>query len=428
MKKTQIKQLLTLSAISTCLLATSGAFAGGAVPSAAEINMVQQLRALNTNVKVVGNRMQAIAEANAKAHNHITPNQSITDAMLLNSAYAKNQGANTNKLTGEYIQSQLQALPDNLAETGSGMINSDQIQQRLKTDINLKYSLTALTPASDSIYSNDPSVLSLVPMYQNMGLLPPRGLAQPTADELHDNYFNFNSIINPTVIADKSPEADAAQSYITFLTKSYELPTDGIDLKTFKEKLAEAQDATDKMSLYTQLMNDDNYRNYQLNTRASMAARSVAVSNLEHMVTERTPVKDLGKQTGMVDKEGKPITDASPLQVEDYLAHRRVDNPKWYAHVQSESSANVQRETLVVLAEIEAQNYQAHLDRERLLATVSAQMAMSNAMANAMNKAQAQNLNEDIKKFTLPSQQQQQDDNKKKQEAAAQKNAQDQNN
>lgn len=422
MKKTHIKNLLVLSAISTCVLASTAALAGSPVPNPAEINMIQQLKALNTNVKVVGNRMQAIAEANAKSHNHITPNQSIINAMLLNSAYAKNQATNKGQLTNQYIQGQLLALPDNLAETGSGMLNSDAIQKRLQTDINLKYTLTALTPASDSIYSNDPSVLSLVPMYQNMGLLPPRGLAQPQKSDLHDDYFNFNSIITPTVLADKSPELAAAQNYVTFLTKSYELPTEGIDFKTFKEKLAEAQNATDKMSLYTQLMNDDNYRNYQLNTRSSMASRSVAVSNFEHMINERMSVKDLGKQTGMVDSSGKPIDDASPLQVEDYLAHRRVDDPKWYAHVQAESAANVQRETLVVLAEIEAQNYQAHMDRERLLATISAQMAMGNAMANAMTKAQAQNLNQDIKKFTIPSQQQQQDEQKKKQEAQQAKN------
>lgn len=417
MKNKQIKNTALLSAITTGLLLASGAFAASPVPSPAEINMVQQLRALNTNVKVVGNRMTAIAEANAKARNSDTPNQSLIDSMLLNSVYAKNQDknqANNDQLSEQFIQSQLQVLPDNLAETGSGMINSTEIEQRLKDDLNLKYSLTALAPASDSVYSNDPAVLSLVPTYQNMGLLPPRGLAQPKTEDLNDDYFNFNSLIEPLTLPDKSPEAQAAQSYITYLTKSYDLPTDAVDFKSFKQKLSQAKDATDKMSLYTQLLNDQNYRDYQLNVRSSIAAKSVAVSNFEHMIAERTPIKDLGKQSGLVDKDGKPVDDASPLQVEKYLANRRVDNPKWYAHVQSESAANVQRETLVVLAEIEAQNYQAHMDRERLLATISAQTALGNAMANAMNQAKSQDLNQDISKFTMPSQQQEQDEQNKK--------------
>jgi hypothetical protein len=405
-----MKKLFTLTTISSCLALSMSAFAAGSIPtpnapSLAQINMIQQLKALNTNVQVVGNRMQSIAEANAKSQNSGTPDQSILKSMIANPAVAKNKDANNesiNELTNTDIKNQMQSFPENLVQTGSGLINSDQIQKDLQDDANTQNDLTSKVVASDSIYSNDPTVLALVPEYKNQ--LPARGLTPPKAADLQDNYFNFGSLIQPTVYEPNTDQGTAAQMFITYLTKSYNKPSDVIKFDSFQQKLAESQDATDKISLYMQLLNDKNYRNYQLSARSSTAARSVAINNFEKIIAERTPIKDLGTKAGLKDKDGKPIADASPLQVESYLANRRVDNPAWYAHVSAASPANVQRETLIVLAEIEAQNFQAHMDRERMLATLSAQSALGSAMSAQMLASQAQNLNQDIDKFTVPSQ------------------------
>ena len=74
--------------------------------------------------------------------------------------------------------------------------------------------------------------------------------------------------------------------------------------------------------------------------------------------------------------------------------------PKWYQHLQTATPANLQRETLMVLAEIENQNYQAHLDRERILATLTAQQASGIASKQALLLTNAQKVNTVIDKLT----------------------------
>lgn len=409
-----MKKIFALSTLSSALLLSTSIFAGGPVPSPAELETVQQLKALNTNVQVVGNRMQAIAEANAKSQHSTVPDANILQSMLANPAVAKHSGANDTNLTtatNTDIADQLKLLPENMVQTGSGLQNSDQIESDLQDNANTIANLTQNLTASDSIYSNDPTVLSLTPMAVMSNQLPKRGLTQPKSDELHDNYFNFNSLIQPSVY--DTDQATAANTYLQFLTKSYQHPSDMIDANAFRQKLAEAKNGQDKLSLYIQLLNDKNYRKYQLEARSNEAVRSIAVNNFQKMITERTPIKNLGAQAGLKDNDGKTIADASPLQVQDYLANHRVSDPKWYAHVQAESSANVQRETLVVLAEIEAQNYQAHLDRERLLATISAQAAQTSELSEQSIAINAQNVNKDIANFTIPSEQQESNNQKK---------------
>ncbi|PHQ80778.1 MAG: hypothetical protein COB66_04020 [Coxiella sp. (in: Bacteria)] len=119
------------------------------------------------------------------------------------------------------------------------------------------------------------------------------------------------------------------------------------------------------------------------------------MNNFEHIISERTPVKDLGTKAGIPG-----VKDASPLQIQEYLATRRVSSPQWFTSVQSASATSVQRQTLIVLAEIEAQNFQAHLDSERMLATMSAQTAMSGSLSANLALSKANQLNQDFKGYT----------------------------
>ena len=88
---------------------------------------------------------------------------------------------------------------------------------------------------------------------------------------------------------------------------------------------------------------------------------------------------------------------ASPLQVEAYQANHRIQDSKWYQSVQNASPADVQRNILIVLAEIEHQNYEAHLDRERLLAAITASNLQTNigAISNVLTQ-DGQKLNDEI--------------------------------
>lgn len=71
--------------------------------------------------------------------------------------------------------------------------------------------------------------------------------------------------------------------------------------------------------------------------------------------------------------------------------------PDWVESLQSQSSASLQREIAVELAQIIKQNYQAHLDRERMLTTLSALELQSSNSGSTQVKILAQSLNQKIK-------------------------------
>ena len=403
MKKTTQLTLLTLT-----LAMSSAAFADGPAPSAAEVSMLNQLKSLNTNVQVVGNRLQAAAEANARSKastggTNFNFDQSKAANVAAMEAKQSNAKLTAQNTLNDIIQ-QLQPLSDNLLQTKVNGVTDQSVAKRLQADLNQKTHLSLNLSASDSVYANDPSIVQLSSLFRDD--LPDRGFAQPTSNQNRDNYLDFNSLIEPTAYAPNSDAVQAAQTFLTFMTAGYNNPGDQIDYQAFQSKLKQAgSNAKDKASLYAQLMNDDKYKAFQLSTRTLTAQRSVAVNNFQQMMAERTVLKGLGKQAGLVDANGKPVDDASALQVQKYIATHRVNDPNWFSKVQSASPAAVQRETLVVLAEMEAQNYQAHLDRERMIATLSAMAAQNSALTANMSAAQARDLNQDINNFTLPSQQ-----------------------
>lgn len=402
--KQSMKHIFKISTLSVALGLALTAEASSPVPSPTDISMLSQLKALNTNVQVVGNRLQAAAEANARTNAGGSNSFDIAQSSQANQAatQGKNDAASTAlKSTTTDILSQFLPMSDNTLNPAPGAQNSDAVTNRLIADNNRITNLSLNLTASDSIYSNDPSVVVLSPNYSSE--LPKSGFAKPTSEQLHDAYFNFGSVIQPISYAPKTSEAQAAQAFVSFLTQDYKDPSQSIDYQTFQSKLSQTKSSKDKASLYLQLMNDPVYQNFQVAARSATAQRSVAVNNFQHMIAERTVVEGLGKSAGLKDQSGKPIQDASPLQVQQYIATHRVNSPSWFAKVQSASPAAIQRETLVVMAEIEAQNYQAHLDRERMIATLSAQSAMTAATTSGALASQANQVNQEIKNLSVPS-------------------------
>ncbi|HLD84470.1 MAG TPA: hypothetical protein VI844_01720, partial [Coxiellaceae bacterium] len=125
---------------------------------------------------------------------------------------------------------------------------------------------------------------------------------------------------------------------------------------------------------------------YVLTIRALLAVRSITLNTLDTLVAERTPTAALGKIIG--------TSSASPLQIEAYQANNRVENPAWYTLINNDSPAAVERTIAVELAEIEHQNYQAHLDRERLLSAITAmnlQTSLSGTQALLQQQSTAVN-------------------------------------
>lgn len=187
--------------------------------------------------------------------------------------------------------------------------------------------------------------------------------------DLSNDFLDFGALFSND---NYSPSQQKnAKEYVKYAAESTTNFAKGLDLKAL----------ANQPRLVSQLVNSNSYAEYQYKVRALLAIRSILINSLNHLIAERTPMKGLGAAAGL-----EPNTPASPLQVEAFRANRRAENlltaaqkqlpqnqqPNWYASVENASPATVQRETLIVLAEIEQQNYQAHLDRERILAAITA--------------------------------------------------------
>ncbi|MCH9643285.1 MAG: hypothetical protein K0U29_08145 [Gammaproteobacteria bacterium] len=308
---------------------------------------------------------------------------------------------NSFNATQSNIVDSLQSMPMSILSTNDNAKNAFYIKTMLQLEQNVKYNLTVNTPASDTLYYNGPYIA----LARYMPGLGGADLSKPST--LHDNYFNVGSVLAP--VSYTPDQLTAADNYATYLSYSYNFPTDGIKMDELKSKLGDLNTPMGWKKQYEMLHKlqiNPAYQDYQLAVRSNMAASSVLKSNLNYLINERTPIKQLGNTPGVTAVDGK----ASPLQVEHYAATHRVNDPNWYKHIRTLSPASVQRETLMVLAEIENQNYQAHLDRERILATMSAQQAQAISSGQILLKTKAQEVNSVIDNLSSNSGSSQSDD------------------
>lgn len=339
-----------------------------------------------------------VAAINQLWNNYITLT-SYADASLTNNQLINifNQNArdsiNSGNITSTTadITNNLSSLPISILSTRTGDLNASDAEKEQDANDNLIYNLTTNTPASDTLYYN--SIFSI-----EAALLPGmdgNSISKPKV--LHDNYFNIDSVLAP--VAYTNDQLNTTQYYKKYFTQDYNLPTSSLHLDKIKSKLDSLNAAHDFKSQYgllSQLTTSPQYQQYQIAVRSNTAIGSIINSNINMFINERTPTKALASTPGIKAANGT----ASPLQVEQYTATHRVNDPAWYKHLQTATPENIQRETLMVLAEIESQNYQAHLDRERILATLTAQQASSKTAAAAGNLVKAQAVNQLIDSLT----------------------------
>lgn len=187
--------------------------------------------------------------------------------------------------------------------------------------------------------------------------------------------YNMASLLGP--VAYTNDQKDAAKKYVQYaslLAVPLEMPTVK-DLEAAK----------------------DNGIRYLIFLRTYIAAQAAGLNNLYQMYIARTPVTGLGKAAGMEND------DASPLQVEEYAATRRL-NPNiktpvkgfddlgretatpmtWRQSIEEASPAQVQREMVYLLAEMRYELYQQRLATERLTAIMSMMQIEQNRQALAI--------------------------------------------
>ena len=183
--------------------------------------------------------------------------------------------------------------------------------------------------------------------------IPGTDIMSPNADNFS---FNADNILG--TLGNEEKNSKNVDNLVMFLTGAAK-PLGGLTLSKNAEERKK------------QLAGSD-VQDYLLQSRTAAAAQSVAFSNLNYMAQERQIVPGLGTQAGMTtlptDGNSKPVSDASQIQLEQFLSNRRVGNTSWFTNINTASSIAVQRETLFVLAEMEKQMFEQKILLERMLA------------------------------------------------------------
>ena len=137
--------------------------------------------------------------------------------------------------------------------------------------------------------------------------------------------------------------------------------------------------------LQTQYISD--FNKYKLALNSIVASRSVGLNNLYRLIQERMP-------TGL--EQNQP----SLLAQQYKLATSRSDNPAWYKQISTASSAAVQRETLIVLAQMQKQMFDNYMQQQRILMAMS-MLQMSGSESAQLNlQATQRTLQNDISQLT----------------------------
>lgn len=329
--------------------------------------------------------LSAIEDANmAKTKSNLTPTQAtITAAQLSTTRNLSNSLRYFVYNLYKEDTGPLSKAPKSLA---FGKPNSFAIYANQNTPTAL-----ASSNASDSLYLPSTEVTNstkLASTDQKNQLIQSKN---PTP--INNGILNFAAVIAPTTYT--PTQYKNAKAFIKYAARSTQDPSSALHLSLLRQK---------PQALYKLTYGTDSaaYRKFQFNIRTLLAIRSVLVNNLNTIIMERHAMPGLAK--AVVNNAGAHPKTASPLQVEKYQANHRITNPAWYKKdVQNAAPSTVQRETLIVLAEIEHQNYQAHLDRERILSTLTA-MALTNsaAMGQQLVKQQGAAVNKIITRLTRP--------------------------
>lgn len=248
-----------------------------------------------------------------------------------------------------------------------------QVQQLNNQDL-----LTGLSPSSDVATINLTMMTKAIPASDSAIIIPgplqvlqsnalnflKAGLPQTTQQQalaVNNQNFNYQSLVSYPVYTGQQQQY--ALNYIKTVADSA-TPISQFSLQ--------AQTATDKdfqglpFKYQQQVINDvqssPTYQKYQAQRRTMIAQQSAALANLYRIYTKRLPQPSLLPGDTAI---GTPAP--SIQQIEDYIATWRVTNPTWYAQMSTAAPATVARETLFVLAEIEKELHNIHMDNEKLI-------------------------------------------------------------
>lgn len=430
MKKSPFKRKATLLALTTVigLSASSIVLAAANAGPMSPVNPVTPPNFNSTKIVTaindLGHNMEKLAFSGAKAVNNAMYqiDKDLPNIMTLNNGKGDVKvNINNKPVTGipaitkqtaidqtlNDIQNNLQQLPDTALTFNEVTPQVKVALQRDKAQQGLTTQLTLGTPASDTLYSDVSGIDNDTSDTNGYKMGPPK--------KLYNNYFNFGSLMAPSRYS--ANQLLAAHRFVTYLSQNYQPLSSSIDFSSLKSVLNSEKEHPAKLAhtLYN-FVNSKAYKTYQLATRSAMAGRSIALSNLNKIMAERSPIETTKENNTLAaistaigitpstvinpQTHAKVYVYASPLEISNYIANHRTDSQQWYQRMAKASPATVQRETLYVMAEMESMMQRQHLDSERMIATLSAMQLQAQSMEQKMLEMKAMAVNKEINTLT----------------------------
>lgn len=173
---------------------------------------------------------------------------------------------------------------------------------------------------------------------------------------------DLNALLGPLIYKENADKT--AISYINSAA-SLNYPLKMLDLN----RMAIAK----KVDVSTFINYNDDVKKYLTHLKAYAAAQATGVSNLYQFFAERVPSQVTEESNKELYKalNSLGMPNASQLQVENYMATRRITDPTWVASLSQDSPAALLRQIAILLAENLAESYNSRLATERLTATLS---------------------------------------------------------
>ena len=354
-------------------------------------------------IKKLGNRIEALAYNGAQQVNKMIQaidknlptiiSQNTASITINRSPQPGRQGPSSSVTYNLSQAADVSAAYDTQQEVSHALASVASLASSdKKSPISKKLSVsqaTTGTKASDSLtLSKQSAIFSGIFAAQNkrfQAVLP----ASPQELQQADQYFNFGSLFVPT---NYTPEQlTTARRFVDYLLDTYKPVAKGVDFYKLKGQ---------KPKVLNEIVNSSIYQNYQMSVRNTIANRSVAQSILNNLIAERTPMKDLSIAKGAPSVANSPYANVSSLEMQHRVATSKLHNKQWYQEMATAPPPVVAREMLFTLAEIQKQNYQAHLDRERILVALTALTAQSAKASAMLAQTEASKLNAVIKAAT----------------------------
>ena len=214
--------------------------------------------------------------------------------------------------------------------------------------------------------------------------------ADPNVDKEPIKSVDVNSLLQPITYNDT--EATQAKNVIDALTGSL-VPLHTVNFKQLIANLSGNKDTNLKATL-----NEKQTQEYLAALRSYIATQTVAVGNLYQIYSERQAI-DTSKLSPQLKDALKVVSgqttkgQVSSLQLENFMATRRILDKSWYDNLIKENPATLQREQVQLLAENLAESYRTRMTTERLLATMSVLVLELNQQIRVQLQNQIQTMN-----------------------------------